>query len=737
MPELKSFNIPVEGMTCASCVARVEKAIKKIEGVQNVAVNLATERASFDVPNTAENLGLIEKAVEESGYKLLFEKSGEEGRTHDHQLESYHNLRKDFWFAAALSLPVMLISMLLMGNFAHSIDHSIVKFIFIILFIFTTIVVALPGRQFFIISYKLIKKFEFDMNTLIAVGTGSAYVYSSLALFFPTLLNITNLMEHIYFDTTVVIIALILLGRMLEAKAKSSSASAIKKLMGLAPKIAAVKNDEGNFVERKIESIQIGNIILVKPGEKIPVDGKIVNGFSTIDESMLTGESIPAEKQIGDKVFTGTINLDGSIEFEAVAVGEKTMLSQIIKIVEQAQTSKAPVQKLADKIASVFVPTVIIIAIITFGIWHLFLNASLEAALMNFIAVMIIACPCALGLATPTAIMVSSGLGAANGILVKNVDALETGNKVDTIVFDKTGTLTIGKPEIVDSYIPDKNSREQILSFAYSLEQRSSHPLAKAVVLFSEANGARIVEIDSFISHAGLGIEGIGANKKLLIGSLKFLEKNRIKIPDEPREHKTSGSIVGLSIDGELAALFFAADKAEANAASSIHSLKKNGKTVILLSGDNYTTAKQIADELGIDEVIAEVMPDEKSNKIKELQSRGKLVAMVGDGINDSPALTQSDLGIAIGSGADIAIESADIVLVKKDLGLIQKSINLSHKTILKIKQNLFWAFIYNVIGIPIAAAGMLNPMFAAAAMAFSSVSVVTNSLLLKKAKLD
>lgn len=737
MAELKSFNIPIEGMTCASCVARVEKAINKIDGVKNVSVNLATERASFEVINTSEKLEQIEKAVDEAGYKLLLQSETETEENHDHQSAHYHNLRKDFWFSAALSFPVALVSMILMGDWAHSIDHSIITFVFILLFIFTTIVVVLPGRQFFIISYKLIKKFQFDMNTLVAVGTGCAYLYSSVALFFPSVLNISNLMEHIYFDTTVVIITLILLGRMLEAKAKSSSASAIKKLMGLTPKFATVKLADGKFIEKKIESIQIGEIILVKPGEKIPVDGKIISGNSTIDESMLTGESLPVEKQIVDKVFAGTVNLDGSIEFETSAIGNKTMLSQIIKIVEQAQASKAPVQKLVDKIAAIFVPAVIVIAILTFAVWYFIFDANAEVALMNFIAVLIIACPCALGLATPTAIMVSSGLGAANGILVKNVDALETGNKVNTIVFDKTGTLTVGKPMIVDYFIDKNFSEREIFNLAFSLEQRSSHPLAKAIVQFVEKKNAQLLDVENFFSNPGLGIEATIESKKILMGSRKFLESRKIGIDAKHYEGKFGVSIIGLAVEDRLAALFFASDKPEADAKNSIHNLKRNGREIILLSGDNFNTAKSIADELGIEEVIAEVMPQEKSNKISELQSKGKIVAMVGDGINDSPALTQADLGIAIGSGTDIAIESADIVLMKKDLGLIKKVLSLSHKTILKIKQNLFWAFIYNVIGIPIAAAGMLNPIFAAAAMAFSSVCVVTNSLLLKKAKLN
>jgi len=531
---------------------------------------------------------------------------------------------------------------------------------------------------------------------------------------------------------------LILFGRLLEARAKSRTSSAIKKLIGLQPKMARVRRN-GEFKDIPIKDVQIGDVIIVRPGEKIPVDGIIINGTTSIDESMVTGESIPIEKNVNDKVIGGTINKNGSIEFKATAIGKNTVVSQIIKLVEQAQASKAPIQSLVDKVASVFVPTVIGIAFITFLIWYFIIGIPFTNAMINFIAVLIIACPCALGLATPTAIMVGSGVGASNGILIKNAESLEKAHKINTIVFDKTGTITTGKPTVTDIITFNDYDEKNILQIAASIELKSEHPLGRAIIDYANEKEISFLKVDNFQSITGKGITASINGENIVIGSNSFVE-NYLEELNEYNETinqlaESAKTTILIAINNKLCVVIGIADTIKSGVKESIQKLKDLNIDIYLLTGDNKKTAEAIAKEAGIENVIAEVYPDKKSEVIKDLQSKGKIVAMVGDGINDAPALAQADVGIAMGTGTDIAIEASDITLVKGDISKVYSAILISKKTISTIKQNLFWAFIYNIIGIPIAASGLLNPIFAAAAMAFSSVSVVSNSLRLRRVK--
>ena len=574
------------------------------------------------------------------------------------------------------------------------------------------------------------------MNTLVAVGTGTAYIYSTIAVLFPDLLSLKNPYEHIYFDTAAVIITLILMGRLLEAGAKSKTTSAIKKLIGLQPKTARIiKNNKES--EIKIDDVAERDLLIVRPGERISVDGIITEGSTSIDESMISGESIPVDKFIDDKVTGGTINLNGSITFRVTAVGKHTVIAQIIKYVEEAQGSKAPIQKLADKIASVFVPVVISIAIITFLVWYLIMGVQFNAAMLNFIAVMVIACPCALGLATPTAIMVGTGLGASNGILIKNASSLESAFKINTVVLDKTGTITLGKPKVSDLQVYNSFNQTDVIKYTVSIENKSEHPLSKAILDYAGKFKILPTDISEFNSYPGLGLTGKLDNKNIIVGNRKMLEQYSVQFNGaEINDKLKTNSSVYIAIDNMLAGIYQISDTIADTSAEAIKQLKKMHLNVYMLTGDNKAVAESIAEKVGIENVLTDVLPEGKAKVIKDLQSKGKIVAMVGDGINDSPALAQADLGIAIGSGTDIAIETADITLIKNNIEGISQAINLSYKTLRTIKQNLFWAFIYNIIGIPVAALGLLNPMFAAAAMALSSVSVVSNSLRLKRAKI-
>jgi len=734
------YSFQIEGMTCASCVRRVENAVKNIEGVESVNVNLATEKISFSINSGKTGVEVIGKAVNEAGYSLIIPSNSDQTEESENQTDRIvkylGNLRMEFYISLILTIPIMVLSMLIM--YEGLTNPVQIKWINYFIFLSTTIVLLFPGRRFFISAAKLARKFTSDMNTLVAVGTGTAYIYSSIVLFLPDMTGLHHVTNHLYFDTSATIITLILLGKFLEYRSKIKTSDAIKKLIGLQPKTARIRR-ESIETETDINEVIKGDIVILRPGERAPVDGIIIKGNSLIDESMITGESLPAEKTPGDKVTGGTININGSLEFTATAVGKETVLAHIIRLVEDAQGSKAPIQSLADKIAQYFVPIVILTAIITFGVWYYLIGTGFTAAMINFISVLIIACPCSLGLATPTAIIVGTGVGASNGILIRNAESLERIKNLDTIIFDKTGTLTLGKPKL-EEIIPLNNYKsEDILRLAISVESRSGHPISKAFQLKAEETGIENCEVEDFEEISGLGIKARVNGKNILIGNQRFLASNGINQEGLPEKSvaKQEGLQIFIAIDNHIGGIFIIADKIKPDARDSIIKLKESGIETIMLTGDSDENAKFIAEKAGIERYFSRVLPNEKADKVKEIQKEGKSVGMVGDGINDSPALAIAEVGIAMGTGTDIAIETADLTLVKGELNDIHKAIRLSRYTINTIKQNLFWAFIYNIIGIPLAVAGLLNPMVAAAAMAFSSVSVITNSLRLKNKRLD
>jgi Cu+-exporting ATPase len=576
------------------------------------------------------------------------------------------------------------------------------------------------------------------MNTLVAVGTGAAFGYSTIAVLFPELISMNGSVPDVYFDTSATIITLILLGRMLEMSAKRRASDAISKLLGLQPKTARVLRN-GTESDIPIADVVVGDIIVARPGEKIPVDGVITKGYTTLDESMVTGESLPVEREEGEPVVGGTINKNGSIEFRATAVGRDTVLARIVKLVEEAQGSKAPIQSLADRIASVFVPVVIAIAVMTFVVWYAVVGVPFTHALVNFIAVLIIACPCALGLATPTAIMVGTGVGARLGVLIRNAESLERTRRIGTVVFDKTGTITEGKPVVTDVITFNGYGADTVIGRASSLEKKSEHPLGDAIVRYAEQKGIPIGTVDAFHSLTGLGVAGTVDNAPVIAGNLKLLKEYAIQtegVQAEVTRYADEGkTAIIVAIDGKAAGVVAIADTIKPTSPDAVSALHTMGIQTVMLTGDNEQTARAIAARAGIDRVIAGVLPHEKIEHVKALQGEGKVVAMVGDGINDAPALAQADVGIAMGTGTDIAMEAAGLTLMNGDLHGVARAIRLSSRTLRTIKQNLFWAFIYNVIGIPLAALGMLGPIIAAGAMAFSSVSVVTNSLRLKRFK--
>lgn len=609
-----------------------------------------------------------------------------------------------------------------------------------LLFVLTTPVIFKSGKRFFIIAWKNLKHFSSDMNTLVAVGTGSAYLYSAAVTFLPEIFGMEShqTLHQVYYDTSAVIITLILFGRYLEAKSKSKTSEAIKKLIGLKPKTANVIRD-GNEVTLKIDELKINDLVIVRPGERIPADGFIVNGFSTVDESMITGESIPVEKKEGDKVIGGTINLSGSFNFRVSAIGKNSILGQIIKLVEEAQSSKAPIQNLADKIASVFVPIVILIAFLTFAGWILS-GSTFSTALIHFVAVLIIACPCALGLATPTALIVGTGIGADNGILIKNAQSLELTHKITDLVLDKTGTITEGKPKVDEIIFLKDSNKEFNLRLIASAEDKSEHPLAKAIRDYANENKISLIEPDSFRYFPGFGVEANFGEDKVVIGTEDLMKRNGVDFSQFSdlinNLFSVSKILVFVAINQNPAAIISISDPIKKNSVQAIEKIKSLGINVMMITGDNLETAQSIAEKTGIEKYFARVLPEEKAKVIKQLKGENKIVAMVGDGINDAPALAEADVSIAMSGGTDIAMETADITLMKNDLMDVYRAIKLSHLTIKAIKQNLFWAFIYNVIGIPLAAFGILNPMIAAAAMSLSSVSVVTNSLRIRRKNL-
>jgi len=738
------ISAPVSGMTCASCVARVEKSISKIEGIRNVVVNLASEKATFEIDDGDTSLKQIKNAVEDAGYKIDFSSLSDiKDKTtanKNNQIvdEYYKDLKKDFLIALIFTIPVFLISMGMMWENFHSVINLSEDYINKILFLLTIPVIFISGSRFFKIFINNLKHLTADMNSLVAIGSGSAFIYSTIITLFPELFFDSAINSHTYFETAAVIITLILMGRLLESTAKSKTNLAIKKLIELTPQTVLIKRENVEKVI-SINELSLGDTVIVKPGGRIPADGKVIKGSSTVDESMITGESRPIEKTIDSKVIGGTINKNGSFEFNVTSIGADSILGQIIKMVEEAQGSKAPIQKLADKIAGVFVPVIIGIAIITFIGWFFFGSAGFSSSLLNFVAVLIIACPCALGLATPTAIIVGTGKGAREGILVRNAESLELAHKLNTIIFDKTGTITSGKLKVTAIHSNSIDEKE-LLSLVVSLEQNSEHPIANAIVKYGKDESIKFESASDFESLTGSGVKGQVKGKELIIGTESLMSKYAVNTKNFDsilnQNSEVGKTLVFISIDKELKGLLVLEDETKSNSEDVISKLKEMKLKTVLLTGDNKQVAKNISEKIGFDEYKAEVFPDEKLKVISDFQNNGKIVAMVGDGINDAPALVQSNVGIAMGNGTDIAIESGDIILMSGDLSGVAKAIRLSKLTLATIKQNLFWAFIYNVVGVPLAALGFLNPMIAAIAMSFSSVSVVTNSLRLKRKKI-
>jgi Cu+-exporting ATPase len=744
-----NITIPIGGMTCAACAQRVEKVIKKLDGITSASVNIATEKATIAYEPQKLRVSAIKEAIEKIGYKAL-DISDINAVDEDRALKQkeIRALWTKFIVSAMFSLPLLYIAMAPMITFIRlpfpsGLDPMNYPLIYALTELILVIPVVCVGYKFYTVGFKALFQRSPNMDSLIAVGTTAAVLYSIWNTW-RIATGAFGAVESLYFETAGVIITLILFGKSLEAMSKGRTSEAIKKLMGLAPKTAIVIQD-GEEQEIPISEVEIGDILLVKPGAKIPVDGTVLEGHTAIDESMLTGESMPVDKKTGDPVYTASLNTTGAIRFRADKIGADTALAQIIKLVEDAQGAKAPIAQLADIVSGYFVPIVCAIAVIAGLAWSIG-TQDLEFALTIFISVLVIACPCALGLATPTAIMVGTGKGAENGILIKGGEALETAHKIHTIVFDKTGTITEGKPAVTDILTTEGASPDRLLQITASGEKNSEHPLGQAIVAGAQDKGLELLQADHFDSITGRGIEAHIHGQTVLAGNRKLMEERHIALTaleaDSDRLAEEGKTPMYVAIDGQLAGIVAVADVMKTSSKAAIDSLHKMGIEVAMITGDNKRTAAAIAKQAGIDRVLAEVLPQDKSNEVKKLQQEGHLVAMVGDGINDAPALAQADIGIAIGSGADVAMESADIVLMRSDLMDVPTAINLSKRTIRNIKQNLFWAFGYNVIGIPIAAGvlylfggPLLNPIFAAAAMSLSSVSVLTNALRLKRFK--
>lgn len=736
----------IDGMTCAACAVTVENAVNKIDHVDSAVVNLTTEKMTVRYNSDLVSEEEIEKAVADAGYGAsVFDPATAKSQS-ERQSEATQNMWHKFLLSALFAVPLLYLSMgSMMGLWVPDVvsmdSHPLV-------FAFVQLVLTLPvmyfGRRFYVNGFRSLIKGHPNMDSLVALATSAAFIYSLYGVY-HIILGHAHHAHMLYFESVAVILTLITLGKYFETLSKGRTSDAIQKLVKLSAKTATVIRD-GVEESVPIENVVIGDILLVKPGEKIPVDGRVVSGHSAIDESMLTGESIPVEKVADDKVFGASINGQGSLTIQAERVGDETLLAQIIKLVEDAQQTKAPIAKIADRVAGVFVPVVITIALITFAFWYFVMGESFVFALQVAIAVLVIACPCALGLATPTAIMVGTGRGAENGILYKRGDVLENAHHIDTMVFDKTGTITQGKPQVVD-VITYRGDEKSLLSKVASIEKYSEHPLSQALVEKAVTEKLDFSEVENFTSLTGRGLQGEVAGQTFYIGNRRLMEELQVDLGASEAAvlaaTKKGQTPIYISANQQLLGVITVADLLKVDSKETVAKLQNKGIDVVLLTGDNSKTAQAIAKQAGIKTVISEVLPDQKSQAIKNLQSQGKLVAMVGDGINDAPALAVADIGIAVGSGTDIAIESADIILMKPEISDILKALSISRLTIKVVKENLFWAFIYNILAIPVAmgvlylfGGPLLNPMIAGLAMGFSSVSVVLNALRLKYIKL-